>query len=551
MKGIKLDPNIKLRVLTGDQIQAIHEATLKILEITGVRFDSEDARKRLLRAGCISHPKRKRVVTFPRTIVENAVSKVTHRNIYYGRDRKSDIEYDGEHMFPYSGGGDPKMIDLDTGSVRPSTYEDVETAVRLGESLENSYYASSLVMANDVPPGMVVLKTFEASLKNSIKPISQYAPNKANLDFLLRMAACVAGGLEELRKRPLLSVSGSPSSPLTYGENNCEVLLMSVENGIPFQPVPCPICGETGPMSIGGAIAQQNAEILSGLVLIQTVTTELATLYSGRVCFMDPRTGRDLWGTPEEALVSASLVQMARRYGMVSDTNGMSSDITRWDMQMGLECMMTGLVPALAGAESISGIGGGWEGASSLEMMVIGNEVFNDISRFLNGFDVDEGTMGIDLIDKVGQMGSFLAERHTMDNLHKGEIRVSSLWDKRTASSARKEGFKSLQESARERVKSILRELNLDEQIYKPGEVFGRISSAKNNLITAQAYHNNQQILEHDRAVRRERIGDIYRIYASRCKKANAMDFDDLLLNTNILFRDFPEVLLIFKLGLS
>ncbi|HJX71916.1 MAG TPA: UvrD-helicase domain-containing protein [Bacteroidales bacterium] len=92
-------------------------------------------------------------------------------------------------------------------------------------------------------------------------------------------------------------------------------------------------------------------------------------------------------------------------------------------------------------------------------------------------------------------------------------------------------------------VKSIVRELNLDEQIYKPGEVFGRISSAKNNLITAQAYNNNQQILDHDRAIRRERIGDIYRIYASRCKKANAMDFDDLLLNTNILFRDFPEVL--------
>jgi DNA helicase-2/ATP-dependent DNA helicase PcrA len=92
-------------------------------------------------------------------------------------------------------------------------------------------------------------------------------------------------------------------------------------------------------------------------------------------------------------------------------------------------------------------------------------------------------------------------------------------------------------------VKSIIRELDLDEQVYKPGEVFGRISSAKNNLITAQAYSNNQQITERDRAARKERIGEIYRIYANRCKKANAMDFDDLLLNTNILFRDFPDLL--------
>jgi trimethylamine--corrinoid protein Co-methyltransferase len=173
---------------------------------------------------------------------------------------------------------------------------------------------------------------------------------------------------------------------------------------------------------------------------------------------MDPRTGRDLWGIPEEALVSAALVQLARRYGMVADTNGMSSDITRWDMQMGLEFMMTGLVPALAGAESISGVGGGWEGASSLEMMVIGNEVFHDISRLLQGFQVDDRTMGLDIIDKVGHMGGFLAERHTMDNLRRGELRISTLWDKRTSGRATKEGFKPIQETAREHVRKILKE---------------------------------------------------------------------------------------------
>ncbi len=92
-------------------------------------------------------------------------------------------------------------------------------------------------------------------------------------------------------------------------------------------------------------------------------------------------------------------------------------------------------------------------------------------------------------------------------------------------------------------IRSILKELNLDDKIYKPGEVLSRISSAKNNLITAQAYYNNAQIQERDRAAQRPRIADIYKIYAGRCKKAGAMDFDDLLLNTNILFRDFPEIL--------
>lgn len=92
-------------------------------------------------------------------------------------------------------------------------------------------------------------------------------------------------------------------------------------------------------------------------------------------------------------------------------------------------------------------------------------------------------------------------------------------------------------------IKSIIKELNLDDNIYKPGIIYGRISSAKNNLITAQAYFNNTEIAEYDKITRRPRIADIFRIYCARCKNANAMDFDDLLLNTNILFRDFDDIL--------
>jgi len=92
-------------------------------------------------------------------------------------------------------------------------------------------------------------------------------------------------------------------------------------------------------------------------------------------------------------------------------------------------------------------------------------------------------------------------------------------------------------------IRSIIKELQLDDKTYKPGEVLGRISSAKNNLITARAYFNNSQIQTRDRVTNRTRMSDIYKLYASRCKRAGAMDFDDLLLNTNLLLRDFPEIL--------
>jgi DNA helicase II / ATP-dependent DNA helicase PcrA len=92
-------------------------------------------------------------------------------------------------------------------------------------------------------------------------------------------------------------------------------------------------------------------------------------------------------------------------------------------------------------------------------------------------------------------------------------------------------------------LKSVIKELNLDDQIYKVNEVLGRISMAKNNLVTPQGYISNAQIMEQDRASRKPRIADAYRLYCLRCKKADAMDFDDLLLNTNILFRDVPDIL--------
>ncbi len=92
-------------------------------------------------------------------------------------------------------------------------------------------------------------------------------------------------------------------------------------------------------------------------------------------------------------------------------------------------------------------------------------------------------------------------------------------------------------------IKSIIHEMELDDQRYKPGEVLNRISWAKNNLVTPHAYKNHPQISANDNVTRRPQMGDIYQAYCMRCKKSGAMDFDDLLLNTNILFRDFPEIL--------
>ena len=92
-------------------------------------------------------------------------------------------------------------------------------------------------------------------------------------------------------------------------------------------------------------------------------------------------------------------------------------------------------------------------------------------------------------------------------------------------------------------IRSVIKELSLDDSIYKPGVIASRISSAKNNLVTASMYAADSSLHEYDKSSRIPLLSEVYRTYAARCFKANAMDFDDLLLNTNILFRDFPATL--------
>lgn len=481
MKGMPCRQLIK--VLTDDQVEMIHEASLRILQTTGVRFDSEDARRRLAEAGAARHPDRKDVMTFPRNVVEEAVDSVPRDVTLTARDPEWTIRYDGERAFPYSGGGDPKIIDIETGAIRPSTYADVVDASRLGDALDNNHIISHLVVPNDVPTWMIELKTFEAAVRNSAKILCHHATSAEAVDYMVRIASRVVGGDEEFRKAPLFSLASSPSSPLTYADHVCEVLIRSAETGVPFSVIPCPIAGATGPATLSGSLALQNAEILAGLVLIQSVAPSLPSVYCGRVCFMDPRSGRDLWGVPEEGLVSAAMVQLARRYGMVSDAGGMASDVSAWGAQMGLERMMTSLVPMMAGAESISGMGGAWDGASSLEMMVIDDDAYDDIARIMRRFSHSDDGGGLDLGAHICGPGRPTTVRTAAERPQKGgnlaELRE---WEESRETTTDGGSGKAV-DLARERVREILKDhspIPLDRDVE---EDIGRILKEAERLL--------------------------------------------------------------------
>ncbi|MEK6988091.1 MAG: trimethylamine methyltransferase family protein, partial [Candidatus Thermoplasmatota archaeon] len=161
-----------LKVLTDDQVGAIHQASLTILEKTGVRFDSEEAIRRLIENGATRHPSRKNVLTFPRSLVEESIRKIPRYGTYHARDPRNDITFDGEHTFAHCLGGNPAMLDLETGQPRSSTLADVEQSTRVMDALENCHSVSGLVDATDVPARVLVIKTMEAMMKNTTKCVS-------------------------------------------------------------------------------------------------------------------------------------------------------------------------------------------------------------------------------------------------------------------------------------------------------------------------------------------------------------------------------------------
>ncbi len=454
-RGVK--SRFRLNVLSKEDIEKIHDASMVLLEKTGVRFDSEDAVRRLLARGASRHPSRKNVLTFPRDFVEESLKKIPKYITYYARDPEMDVRYDGEATFSHTEGGNPNMMDADSGQIRMATVRDVQQATLLADALENCHTVTTFVVATDIPGPLVVMKTMEAIMRNTSKPFSGYALRREEVDFLFRMGSCLAGGDECFRQRPFLSVYGSPSSPMTYDAHVCDVMTRSAELGIPVDIVPCPICGGTAPQTLAGGLAQQNAETLSGIMLVQATSEKIPVSYSGRLTFLDPRTGRNIWGLPEMALTSAATVQIAHSYDLAADVYGVTSDASSWGTQLGLERMMMAVVPALAGADGLSGIGGMWNAACSFEMMMIDHEIYSQVFRMLQGIEVDDDTLALDIVDRVGPMGNFMGQMHTLNHLRKGELRLSPLFDKRPYEKATKEP-RLLHEEARAMAKKLLAE---------------------------------------------------------------------------------------------
>jgi len=346
---------------------------------------------------------------------------------------------------------------MQSGEHRPSTIRDVLDSARLLDALAGVDSVTPFFSPQDVPGALMGLAMYRHTLPGTSKPVSSPGfMTAAEARWLVRLAEVIGVPAE------VLALSISPISPLQLPDDLAGAILETARMGIAFIPLPAPTAGATAPMSLAGLLAQQNAEVLAMVTLVQLIHPGLPVMYCGRQSVMDPRSGAASWGVAALGLASAAVVQLGHHYGLPVNVYGLCTDSNSIDFQSGYERALNALLPALAGADELSGIGNMGTGTfGSYAQMVCDNDIVLEIKRLCKGFEVSEDSLATGLVAEVtaeGGSGNFLAERHTVKTLRSGEVFFPPLSVRRSFEDWELAGRETMRERACAKAEKILSE---------------------------------------------------------------------------------------------
>ncbi len=261
----------------------------------------------------------------------------------------------------------------------------------------------------------------KAMMESSSKPIFFTAAGKEDLIRIHEMASVVAGGKEVFREKPFLIHYSEPTAPLTHSFGAISKLLYCAENHIPICYTAGDILGGTTPVTLAGGIAQANAENLSGIVIHQLKSKGAPIISGFGLVPMDMRTTTFSYGAPDFRLTNSAFADLYHHYQLPMWST-VGSDTFCLDEQAGMEHAFGTLLAALDGANLIHDIGYLGQGLlGDPAAIVMCDEIISYVRRIINGFDINQNTLALDLIDKVGPGGNYLAETHTAKNF-RGEL---------------------------------------------------------------------------------------------------------------------------------
>ena len=444
-----------LSMLGREACLRIHRTSCQILRRTGVHVYSDEAIALLRDAGAaVDGP----LVKIAPSLVEWALASVPGPFNLYGRGSDQvALALDGEGVYFGPGSDTLRYLDPRTGARRPFRLADVADCARLCDALPNIHFVMSVGVPQDAPGASYFPHQFAALIRNTTKPIVVVCDTLADMEAITAIAAAVAGGMDALTAHPSILLYSEPSTPLQHSRQATEKLLFCARHRIPITHSPAPMMGGTAPVTLAGALALGNAELLSSLVIHQLQNAGAPFLYGHGVHHLDMKEMVSVYGAPEFQLARVAAAEMGRFYGLPVWGYAGHSDSKVVDGQAAADAQFSVLVAFLARTNLNHDVGYLESGlAGSPEMMVLTDEIVSMTARFMQGVRVDDEALAVDVVDDVGPGGEFLSHDHTM--AHWRELWLPQLFDRQRLEAWEEAGARDLGDRLRATTVALLDE---------------------------------------------------------------------------------------------
>jgi trimethylamine--corrinoid protein Co-methyltransferase len=409
------NPYAPFELLSADQIEAIHETSLQMLEQIGVELMSPAARQSLRQRGA-EVDEASGVVRLDRTIVEWALSLAPSSFTLTSRNPAKQLSFGGRNVAFGLVAGPPFVHDRERGR-RSGNYADYCDFIRLAHYFNAIHLIGNQVCAPvELPANSRHLDAYRANLVYSDLAYHCTAIGAGRARDGIEMMAISRGlSAEQMAASPGVLTIISVNSPRRFDEAMAEGLMTMAKFGQPVVVTPFTLMGAMAPVSLAGALAQQNAEVLFGVTLAQAVRPGTPVMYGAFTSNVDMRSGAPAFGTPENAKANIASGQLARRYRLPYRTSNASASNVA-DAQGAYETQMS-LWGAMLGHGNLIYHAAGWqEGGlvASFEKLVLDVEMLQMMIEFLQPIVVNEAELGLEAQREVSPGGHFFGAAHTM-----------------------------------------------------------------------------------------------------------------------------------------
>lgn len=445
------EDRVLFRQLSLSGCEKLHEASLDILRRTGVRLHHPEAVDLLVSAGA-SVEQGDRVYV-PAELVERALSTAPKGIRLYDRLGRPAMQLEGDRCYYGPGSDCPNIIDHRTGEHRKAGLEDVRDGVVVCDGLEHVDFVMSMFLPSDIDPGVSDLRQMEVMLNHTTKPIVFVTNDFANCVRVVEMAEAVAGGSDALAAKPFCACYINVTTAMRHNEEALQKLLFLAEKGVPALYIPIVIAGVTAPVTMAGSMAALNAGVLTGLVLSQLKRPGAPFVVPGcGLTLLDMKTMVNPYCSPDAKGVTHA---MGHYYGLPIFGLGGVSEAKLVDQQAAAEAALTLMVETLNGANLIHDLGYLESGlCGSLAQLAICDEILGWLAHLIRPLEINEETLGLDLIHEQGPEGHYIETDHTMAHFRK--LWYPDLFERADYETWRADGSRSLGERAVERVAEIL-----------------------------------------------------------------------------------------------